>query len=209
MTMLLVPVLLIATVTVGLLLALRLTGRLPKTQSPILARTPCDPWLAGLAMVPLAGLVMLTLGEKLAGSATPLRDHLVLLALGTALAFLALWRVSGIVRGAGLGLALSFALTTLFSMSMEAGFVTALRKTAGSAACVMAGPAGQPLTFPLMALTAPKPILLVTRQDGVTRVYRWSFRAAGFVRTTPADPVKLCPPQALPLPPPFAISRQP
>lgn len=207
--MLMVPVLLFAALTSGLLLTLRLTGVLPKPTNPALAPTPLDPWLAGFAMVPFAGLLMLEAGSRLAGSATPLRDHLTLLAISTGLAVVGIVRLSGLAKGATLGMALSIGLITLFSLTMERSFTKDLRQKSGSAACLMAGPAGAPLTLPLMALTAPKPILLVSRQDGVTRVYRWSFRYAGFVRTTPADTVKLCPVQALPRPRPFAISRQP
>lgn len=209
MVMLLFPVLLIVGGTDGLLVTLRLTGALPQPERPTLAPMPLDPWLSGLAMVPLTGWVMLEAGSRLAESATPLRDHLTLLAISTGLAAVGVVRLTGLARGAALGTALSIGLITLFSTTMERSFAKDLRQKSGSAACVMAGPAGEPLTFPLMALTAPKPILLVSRQDGVTRVYRWSFRHAGFVRTTPADTVKLCPVQALPLPRPFAISRQP
>lgn len=153
-----------------------------------------DMVLAVWAMVVPAGAIALTLGDVLAGDANPLRTHLLLLAALAGLALLALFRTRGPIRAALIGFSLWPALIVADSMRFRHQIEAALPKDLPF--CLAIGPDHQPVDKvpPLMGLTAPKPILLLTMTGDETDTRRWSFRWHGFVRDGTSRGAASCPP---------------
>jgi hypothetical protein len=145
-----------------------------------------DVGLIAIAMFPVAGLVALWLGNALSGSAAPLAVHLTLFA-GLAAVAVFSRSLPPLAHGAALGLALWLALIVGDSLRLETQVRADLARlrTDVERACLALGPDRLHLdqVSPLMALTAPKPILLLHGNAGNERVLRWSFRYHGFVRT--------------------------
>lgn len=141
-----------------------------------------DQALAFLAMVLPAGMVALWLGAALSGNTAPLRTHLLLLAGLAAAALGAHVLVRGVVRAGMLGLAAFLALIVADSMRLDGQIQAQLPKDAPY--CLAIGPdfLSRDRAPPLMGLTAPKPILLVTDNQDRRETRRWSFRYHGFVR---------------------------
>lgn len=159
-----------------------------------LAAPVADRVLAGWAMVVPAGAIALILGEALAGDAHPLRTHLLLLAGLAGLALLALFRAGGLLRAALLGLCLWLTLIVADSMQLQRQIEADLPKDLPF--CLAIGPdrLSADKLPPLMGLTAPKPILLLTMTEDRTDTRRWSFRGHGFVRGASSFGAPPCPP---------------
>ena len=138
-----------------------------------------DPVLIVFAMTPPAGAIALIPGELLAGHSRPLAVHLGLAGVLAALSAAAFLIRSAAIRAAIWGLSLSLGLIVWDSTRLARQIAEALPERPHYLAF---GPEGAPPPpMPLMALTAPKPILL--RLEGRATALRWSFRYHGFVRT--------------------------
>lgn len=140
-----------------------------------------DQVLIAFAMTPPAGAIALILGNLLAGHSQPLAVHLGLAGVLAALSAAAFRSRSDAIRAAIWGLSLTLGLIVWDSTRLAAQIAEALPQRPH---CLAFGPEGAPPPqMPLMALTAPKPILLRVEGQGYQRVRRWSFRYHGFVRT--------------------------
>ncbi len=149
-----------------------------------------DRALMAFAMVLPAGIAALWLGDVLAGNAAPWRTHLFLLAGLAGMALAAVLPLPGLIRAALLGFAAFAAGIVADSMRLDRQVAALVPKDAPY--CLAIGPNRLPAAKapPLMGLTAPKPILLVTQAEGRLETRRWSFRWHGFVRggSGQADP---------------------
>lgn len=153
-----------------------------------------DQALAFLATVLPAGMAALWLGAALSGNTAPLRTHLLVLAGLAAVALGSLVLAKGVIRAGLLGFAAFLALIVADSMRLDRQIQAQLPKD--TPYCLAIGPdfLSRDQTPPLMGLTAPKPILLVTDNQDRRETRRWSFRYHGFVRNGTSNAGPPCTP---------------
>jgi hypothetical protein len=157
--------------------------------------------LAFLAGVPLGGLISLSLGSLLTGYGPGLAIHAAVIVLCLIAGLSALQILPNPSKAIALGALVTVILATGDAMrlpSLIEAKAAAIRPEAPR--CLMLGP-DREAPMPgedLMGLTVQKPVRLLIQDGETIRLWRWSFRGHGFVKTTIWPETPTCTPSQYP-----------